>query len=142
MSKNKTQATEVDPRDFIQTIEHKTRKADALVLLDLFTRVTGYKPKMWGPTIIGFGRYDYTYDSGHSGSSLATGFSPRKASQSIYIMPGYQDYGAIMDRLGKHKLGKACLYVNKLADIDLAVLEELITVGLKDLNGYWPVHPE
>ena len=142
MTENKTKATAVDPREFIETIEHKIRKADALVLLDLFTGITGYKPKMWGPTMIGFGRYDYTYDSGRSGSSLATGFSPHKASQSIYIMPGYQDYSAIMERLGKHKMGKSCLYVNKLADIDLTVLEELIQTGLKDLNGYWPVHPE
>lgn len=142
MAENKTQASTFDPRDFIETIEHKTRKSDALILLDLFSRVTGYKAKMWGPTIIGFGRYDYTYNSGHSGNSLATGFSPRKASQSIYIMPGYQDYSEVMGRLGKHKIGKSCLYVNKLADIDLTVLEELIRAGLKDLNGYWPVHPE
>lgn len=142
MAQNKTQETAIDPRDFIESVEHPTRKADALVLLDLFTRVSGYSAKMWGPSIIGFGRYHYTYDSGREGDFLATGFSPRKANMSIYIMPGYQDYGAIMERLGKHKLGKSCLYVNKLADIDLEVLEELIRAGLKDLHAIWPVHPE
>ena len=142
MAENKTQVTPVDPRDFIDAVEHPTRKGDALVLLDLFERITGYKAKMWGPTIIGFGRYHYVYDSGREGDSLATGFSPRKANLSIYIMPGYQDYGEIMSRLGKHKIGKACLYVNKLADIDLAVLEELIRAGLKDLDTRWPVHAD
>mgnify|MGYP000153272193 FL=1 len=142
MAQNKTQETAIDPRDFIESVEHPTRKADALVLLDLFTRVSGYNAKMWGPSIIGFGRYHYTYDSGREGDFLATGFSPRKANMSIYIMPGYQDYGALMERLGKHKLGKSCLYVNKLADIDLEVLEELIRAGLKDLHAIWPVHPE
>ena len=142
MSENKTKASEVSPDDFIEALEHKTRKADALVLRDLYKRITGFEPKMWGPTIIGFGRYDYTYESGHSGKSLAAGFSPRKASLSLYIMPGYQDYGEILGRLGKHKIGKACLYINKLADVDMDVLEELITIGLKDLEKIWPVHPE
>jgi hypothetical protein len=132
----------VDPADFIEALEHPTRKADALVLFDLYKRITGYAPKMWGPTIIGFGRYSYTYDSGRTGDALASGFSPRKSNLSIYIMPGYQDYAEILSRLGKHKIGKSCLYVNKLADVDMAVLEELISAGLKDLDKVWPVHPE
>lgn len=138
---NKTQVTEIDPRSFIEKLEHPTRKADAQRLLEVFSRVSGFEAKMWGPTIIGFGRYHYRYQSGREGDFLATGFSPRKANLSIYIMPGYQDYGAILKRLGKHKLGKSCLYVNKLADIDLQVLEELIAAGLKDLHEIWPVHP-
>jgi len=142
MAKNKTQASLVDPKDFIETVEHPTRKADALVLLELFERVSGFKPKMWGPSIIGYGRYHYKYETGREDDSLATGFSPRKASISIYIMPGYQNYDEILERLGKHKIGKACLYVNKLADIDLAVLEELIKTGLSDLNDIWSVEPE
>lgn len=142
MAENKTKVTDISPADFIDALDHPTRKADAQTLLDLYKRITGYEPKMWGPTIIGFGRYSYTYDSGHSGSSLASGFSPRKASLSIYIMPGYAEYGDILDRLGKHKIGKACLYINKLADVDMAVLEELIRAGLSDLDKIWPVHPE
>ena len=142
MAQNKTQATVVDPIDFIDTVEHSTRKADAHILLDLFKRATRFEPKMWGPSIIGFGRYHYKYETGREDDFLATGFSPRKSNLSNYIMPGYQDYGAIMERLGKHKLGKSCLYVNKLSDTDLNVLEELINAGLKDLDKIWTVHPE
>jgi len=108
----------------------------------LFRKATGFIPQMWGGSIVGYGRYHYRYASGREGDFLATGFSPRKAAYSIYIMPGYQDYGAILSRLGKHKTGKSCLYVNRLADIDLTVLEELIRQGLKDLNAIWPVSPE
>lgn len=138
---NKTTASDLDPRAFIDAVPHPTRRADGLVLLDLFSDVTGFDPVMWGPTIIGYGRYHYQYDSGREGDFLATGFSPRKANLSIYIMPGYQDYSEIMARLGKHKLGKSCLYVNKLADIDLDVLGELISAGLQDLDRKWPVAP-
>jgi hypothetical protein len=138
---NKTIATEADVSAFLASIEHPTRRADALALDALFREITGWSPRMWGPTMVGYGRYHYVYDSGREGDALATGFSPRKASLSIYIMPGYQDYGAILARLGKHKLGKACLYVNKLSDIDTAVLEELIRAGLRDLNDRWPVEP-
>lgn len=86
-----------------------------------------------GASIIGYGRYHYTYASGREGEFLATGFSPRKAALSLYIMPGYQDYGAILARLGKHRPGRSCLYVTKLEDIDMAVLEELIRAALADL---------
>lgn len=96
---------------------------------------------MWGPSIIGYGQYHYVYDSGRQGDFLATGFSPRKARHSIYIMPGYADFGDILARLGKHKMGKSCLYVNKLADIDLDVLAELIRAGLADLDKKWPIQP-
>jgi len=138
-AQNKTVANQVNPRDFLTKIEHPTRRADGVVLLDLFSEVSGFEPVMWGPSIIGYGKYHYKYDSGREGETLATGFSPRKSNLSIYIMPGYQDYSEIMGRLGKHKLGKSCLYVNKLADIDLDVLRELIAIGLKDLDAKWPV---
>ncbi len=94
---------------------------------------------MWGPTIVGYGQYHYTYDSGRQGDFLATGFSPRKSNLSIYIMPGYADFQTILDRLGKHKIGKSCLYINKLVDVDLDVLAELIRAGLADLAAKWPV---
>ena len=125
MAENKTKPTDVDVQTFLEAVEHPTRRADGLRLDGIFREVTGWAPRMWGPTIVGYGHYDYTYDSGHSGSSLATGFSPRKANLSIYVMPGYANFGHILDRLGKHKMGKACLYVNKLADIDEEVLKEL-----------------
>jgi len=108
-SQNKTKPTDVAVTDFLATVDHKTRAADAHVLLELFTDWTGWKAQMWGPTIIGFGSYYYKYDSGHEGDYLVTGFSPRKASMSIYIMPGYRDMSDKLERLGKHKIGKSCL---------------------------------
>ncbi len=107
----------------------------------LFREATGFAPQMWGPSIIGYGRYHYRYASGREGDFLATGFSPRKTAHSIYIMPGYADFSGILSRLGKHKLGKSCLYVNKLPDIDLDVLSELIKAGLEYLDSLWPVEP-
>ncbi len=142
MSQNKTVPTGVSVEAFIASVEPARKAAEAQQLDALFRRVTGYRPQMWGPSLVGYGRYHFRYASGREGDFLATGFSPRKARHSIYIMPGYQDYGAILSRLGKHKLGKSCLYVNKLADIDLEVLAELIRTGLKDLNAIWPVQPD
>lgn len=90
---------------------------------------------MWGASIVGYGTYDYRYASGREGRFLATGFSPRKANLSVYIMPGYKDFSEILARLGKHKIGASCLYINKLADIDQEVLAELISAGLKNLSS-------
>lgn len=134
----KTAPTDRPAADFLDTVENPTRRADALVLLERMRAITGLEPVMWGPSIIGFGRYDYTYDSGHSGSFFRTGFSPRKANLVVYIMPGYQDYSDLLARLGKHKIGKSCLYINKLADIDMDVLEELIRAGLARMEELYP----
>ncbi|MBY6156190.1 DUF1801 domain-containing protein [Pseudooceanicola nitratireducens] len=142
MADQKTTPTDVAPQDFLAGVEPPRRRAQGEVLLQLFDRVTGWKARMWGPSIIGYGRYDYTYASGRTGSWLATGFSPRKAALSIYIMPGYQDYSEILSRLGPHRLGKSCLYITRLDAVDMTVLEELIRTGLKDLTGIWPVHPQ
>jgi len=133
---NKTKATEVDPAAFIAAVEPEKKKADAASLLNLFNRVTGLKPKMWGPSIIGYGRYHYKYESGREGEFMLTGFSPRKQSLSIYIIPGYRfgDMEDKLSRLGKHKLGKSCLYINKLADVDLSVLEEIVLDGLEHMR--------
>lgn len=137
-AENKTKATNVSPESFIETVEHDVRRADAKVLLDLFADVTQLMPRMWGPSIIGYGRYHYKYESGREGEFMMTGFSPRKANQVIYIMPGYTDHSAILDRIGKYKIGKSCLYINKLADIDLDVLRELITAGFEDMKSRYP----
>lgn len=141
MAENKTKATNQSVDDFIASVAHPVRRADAVRLNTLFQEITGWTPKMWGDSIIGYGQYHYTYDSGRSGDFLATGFSPRKSNLSIYIMPGYTDFGGILARLGKHKIGKSCLYVNKLDDIDLDVLQELVRAGLDDLAQKWPVTP-
>ncbi|MGH1503749.1 MAG: DUF1801 domain-containing protein [Acidimicrobiales bacterium] len=132
---NKTTPTEVDPADFVAAVEHPTRRADAEVLVEMMRRVTGCEPRMWGPTIIGFGRYHYRYESGREGEFMLTGFSPRKANLVLYILPGYDDLGDALARVGKHKLGKSCLYVNKLADVDLDVLEELVARGVEQMRA-------
>lgn len=135
-NENKTTATKVNPADFIASVEPERRREDARALLAFFNKVTGLKPVMWGPSIIGYGRYYYKYDSGREGEMLITGFSPRKQNLSLYIMPGYE-FGNMKDllsRLGKHKLGKSCLYINKLADVDMDVLEEIVLAGVQDMR--------
>jgi uncharacterized protein DUF1801 len=139
MAANKTQPTDADVRAFLEEVNPVSRAEQAQELDRLFRKVTGYAPVMWGPSIVGYGRYHYVYKSGREGDFLATGFSPRKLNFSIYIMPGYADFGPMLDRLGKHKLGKSCLYVNKLTDIDLDVLGDLVRAGLRDLQSHWPV---
>ena len=139
MAANKTQPTPFSPADFIETVEHPVRREDARTLLALMSRITGWEAKMWGPSMIGFGEYHYRYESGREGDFLRTGFSPRKTGMVVYILPGYEDYSDRLSRLGKHKLGKSCLYINKLADIDLSVLEELVRAGLDDMEKKYPL---
>jgi hypothetical protein len=140
-SENKTVPTKSSVSRLLSAVKPASKAADAQALDALFRETTGFNPVMWGSSIVGYGRYHYRYKSGREGDFLATGFSPRKAALSIYIMTGYADFGGILSRLGKHKLGKSCLYVNKLSDIDPNVLAELIRAGLEDLNRLWPVEP-
>ncbi len=141
MADRMTQPSEASVADFLAGVEPPRRREDALVLDRLFREVTGWTPVLWGSSIVGYGRYAYTYASGHSGQSLATGFAPRKANMVVYIMPGYADFGAILSRLGPHRLGKSCLYLGALSKVDPAVLAELIRAGLDDLAGHWPIEP-
>lgn len=141
MSENKTRPSGADVTAFLDAVEPARRREDARALEALFREVTGFQPQMWGPSIVGYGAYHYIYETGREGDMCATGFSPRKANLVLYIMPGYQDYSEILSRLGKHKLGKSCLYLNKLADVDVDVLAELIRKGLADLDKIWPVQP-
>lgn len=136
----KTQSAALDREVWLAGVE-AARRDEADRLLALFAEATGWEPRLWGPSMVGFGRYEYRYDSGHSGESMATGFSPRKAELSIYILPGYAEFGTILARLGPHRLGKACLYVRRLDKVDPGVLRELIQAGLADLGKRWPVHP-
>jgi hypothetical protein len=133
-SEPKTKVTAVTPKDFIAALEDGTRKTDAEVLLKWMTTVTGLKPKMWGPSIIGFGRYAYTYDSGHSGEMCMTGFSPRKANMVVYVLAGYTGVEEKLARLGKHKTGQSCLYLGNLDKIDLDVLAEIIMDGVAHMR--------
>lgn len=141
MVTNKTVPTGADVDLFLSAISPEARLADGVRLDALFREVTGFPPVMWGPSMVGYGRYHYRYASGREGDFLATGFSPRKAAFSIYIMPGYAEFSDIRARLGKHKAGKSCLYVTRLSDVDLDVLAELIEAGLEDLARHWPVFP-
>lgn len=131
MSTLKTQKNDKDVQQFIESIENKRRREDSLVLLKLFKEVTGAEPAMWGESIVGYGACHYTLKSGEKMDWFVSGFSPRKQSLSLYIMSGFDAYSQQLEALGKHKLGKGCLYINKLQDIDLEVLRELIRLEWK-----------
>ncbi|MBV0910992.1 DUF1801 domain-containing protein [Anianabacter salinae] len=141
MSTNKTVETGASVAEFLAAVEPERRRGDALRLDAIFRDATGFAPRMWGPSIIGYGRYHYKYDSGHEGDFLATGFAPRKTNLVVYILPGYADFGDILNRLGPHKAGKSCLYLTSLARVDEGALRELIAAGLADLARRWPVQP-
>jgi len=139
MAQNKTQPTKVSAADFIGTVPDAQRRADAQTLLELFGTVTGWKAQMWGPTIVGFGAYHYTYESGRSGSMCAVGFSPRKASLVIYVSD-FAGKDALLRKLGKHTGGlEQCLYIKKLADVDLQVLAKIVQAGIDATRKAWPV---
>jgi hypothetical protein len=125
MAETKTKPTQVKVDDFIAAVEKPVRRADAKVVRDMMERVTGEPATMWGPTIVGFGSYHYRYASGHEGDACRIGFSPRSANLVLYV-GGFPEYEAMLEELGKHKSSKCCLYVNKLADVDLGVLEEIV----------------
>ncbi len=138
MSTLKTSYTGQDVINFIQTtVESEQKKADSLRLLELMQAWSGFEPKMWGPTIIGFGNYHYKYASGHEGDAPMLGFSPRKAAFSFYVYSPTEKSEQILPQLGKFKMGKACIYVNKLADIKLDVLEELCRESIDYLNTHY-----
>lgn len=138
MAETKTKPTGVSVDDFIAAVDNERKRDEARELVALMERITGEPATMWGPSIIGFGRYHYRYDSGHEGDAPITGFSPRKAAHSIYIMPGFPRYEDLMARLGKYRMGKVCLYVNKLDDIDRTVLEELVTRSVEYMREKYP----
>ena len=144
MSETKTKPTQVSVEDFLAAVEPASKRVDAPVLDALFRKVTGEPPRMWGPTIVGYGQYHYTYASGHEGDMCRVGFSPRKAKHSLYISctcDGAEDprFTALLGRVGKYARGNGgCLYVNKLADIDLGVLEEMIALGWKTSFDVYP----
>ena len=127
MAAPKTTVNDADVEDFINKVEDEGKRQDSLALLNLFSKVTGEKPRMWGSSIIGFGSYHYKSEkSRQEGDWMLTGFSPRKQNLTLYVMPGFDDYRDLLDDLGKHKTSVGCLYINKLADVDVAVLEKLI----------------
>ena len=126
MAENKTKPTDADVRAFIDAVENDRRRQDSLVLLEMMDRITGFKPQMWGDSIVGYGRYRYKYKSGHGDEFFLTGFSPRKQALSIYIVSGFNTNPELMEKLGKYKTGKSCLYIKSLSDVDEKVLKRLI----------------
>ena len=134
MAETKTKPTEVTVSDFLDRVEPASKREDGKVLDALFSKVTGVEAKMWGPTIVGYGQYHYKYASGHEGDMCRAGFSPRKAKHSLYLLDcggKNPEMEALIARLGKHSRSVGCLYVNKLADIDLGVLEQMIELSWK-----------
>jgi len=137
-AKNKTQKTAQSPEVFLAGVSPEQKQADCFTLLSMMKDITGIEPKMWGPSMIGFGDYHYKYDSGREGDMFRIGFSPRAQNLTIYIMPGYQDFSDETPRLGKHKLGKSCLYIKRLSDVDETVLREMLVKGLRLIEEKYP----
>lgn len=126
MTTMKTVATDNSVAAFLDKIENPKKREEADFLLDLFKQITKMQPVMWGPSIIGFGQYHYKYESGREGDMPMTGFSPRAQNFSLYCIPGFDELQDLLDKLGKYKTGKSCLYIKKLDDVDLKVLKQLI----------------
>lgn len=129
MAELKTQKNDASVEEFLNGVEHEQKRQDSWAILKLMQEVTGEEPFMWGSSIVGFGTYRYKYKSGREGEWMLTGFSPRKQNLTLYIMSGFGEYDALMEKLGKHKTGKSCLYINKLADVDTDVLRQLVKLS-------------
>jgi hypothetical protein len=138
MADNKTKPTELSVAAFIDALKDETKRADAKALVKLMQSATGERPKMWGPSIIGFGSYHYRYESGREGDMPLAGFSPRKAATVLYVMTGFSDSERLLAKLGKHTIGKACLYIKKLTDVDQDVLEALVVKSVADMRARYP----
>ena len=139
MAKNKTEPTNASVERFIRTFANsEQKKKDSYELIDLMKKVSGHEPKMWGPSIIGFGSYHYKYASGHEGDAPIIGFSPRKAAISLYVYTGLDEHEHLLEGLGKYKIGKVCIYVNKLSDIDRQKLIRLMKESIRYIKTKYP----
>lgn len=134
MAELKTKQNEQSVTDFLLAVPDERKKKDSFTILELMKEVTGQEPKMWGDSIIGFGNYHYKYATGREGDWFVTGFSPRKQNLTFYIMSGFDGYDELLKKLGKYKTGKACLYINKLTDVDMSVMKELIQKSVVHLS--------
>jgi hypothetical protein len=138
MSENKTKSTPASVDEFLSALVPEKRQRDARAVCELMQQVSGEPPVLWGPSIVGFGRYSYRYDSGRTGEAPQIGFSPRATSLVLYLLDGFPAHGELLSRLGKHKTGKSCLYINKLDDVDRAVLTALVTASLSAIQERYP----
>jgi len=138
MAELKTKKTAASVKDFLNSVPDERKRKDSFAILKLMQAVTGAKPAMWGPSIVGFGSYHYKYASGREADWPLAGFSPRKQNLTLYIMAGFDGYGELLGKLGKYKTGKACLYINKLEDVDLPTLRELVRRSVEHVQHKYP----
>ncbi|HJS22845.1 MAG TPA: DUF1801 domain-containing protein [Pyrinomonadaceae bacterium] len=136
MAEPKTKPTQASVKEFLNQVSDKERREDCFAVAKIMEEITGEKPKMWGPSIVGFGTYHYKYASGREGDWPVAAFSPRKKDLTVYLMPGFDNRTELMQKLGKHSTGKSCLYIKRLSDIHLPTLKKLIKVSLKYLDDY------
>jgi hypothetical protein len=139
MSGNKTRPTGRNVIEFLDEVPSETRKEDAFRLMDMMQEITGDPPTMWGPSIIGFGECHYVYSSGREGDMPLASFAPRSSNLVIYLDPGFEGYSDLLEKLGKHKTGAVCLYINKLADVDEAVLRKMIKLSYEYTKTEWDI---
>jgi len=137
-NQNKTQITKASVEGFLNKVPDDKKKADSYTVLEMMKRLSGKDPQMWGPSLVGFGSYHYKYESGREGDFFRVGFSPRKQALTVYIMPGFERFTELMDKLGKYKTGKSCLYIKKLEDVEMPVLEELVVKSLEYMAEKYP----
>ena len=138
-AKNKTTVNDASVTAFLNAVKDDQKREDSFKILEMMERLSGYEPKMWGTSIIGFGEYHYKYESGREGDMCRIGFSPRAQNLTLYMITGYSEKSEELSRLGKHKLGKSCLYIKRLSDVDENVLEEMIVKDLKAMDEKYPV---
>ena len=134
MAGNKTTQNETPVEEFINTVDNEQKRKDAWDMIALMKKITGFQPKMWGSSLVGFGTYHYKYESGREGDFFLTGFSPRKTAFTVYIMPGFSNYADLMEQLGPYKTGKSCLYIKSLDVVDREVLEQIIRKSVEDMR--------
>ena len=135
---NKTVETDASVRKFIDAVADERRQQDSLEMIEILRSITGCEPRLWGSSLVGFGRYHYRYESGREGDSFLTGFSPRKAAFTVYVMPGFQRYGSLLKKLGPHKTGKSCLYLKNLDAVDREVLTEILRESVAYMRANYP----
>jgi hypothetical protein len=135
MAELKTKRNEGNVKAFLDSVPDEKKREDSYTILKLMKQVTGTEPEMWGESIIGFGNYRYKYESGREGDWFLTGFSPRKQNLTLYIMSGFDEYNQLLGQLGKHTTGKACLYIKKIDDVNMAVLKELVKKSVEHMKN-------
>lgn len=139
MASNKTMPTKASVDDFISKVKDDEKRQDSKELIKMLKKQSGFEPEMWGPGIVGFGSYHYKYESGREGDSVLVGFSPRVSALTLYLSANFENRGALLEKLGKHKTGKSCIYIKKLTDIDKDVLMEMVKNHLKYMKETYPV---